>query len=358
MPLDTGAWTGGGGEPESTITFSTWEENFDLLGHRYWARQKFVDGVRVPGWEYTSIEPASFTPVVLHPTYYAPEPEVFRCVVCGEQFSTNIARLAHYSIDHPDRKPAPPVETPLYLEPPKQDAMPNYTCPVGYYLRTGSQYVGPGNPDGVMCVNLKNDEDQIMPTAGPGGYIPEAPTGTDEKGPPDLIDPGSLDFTKNQWTGYVTKKDFGYEGNFLSLGPLPPGTPSQISTIVLLIALNRLSKTPEGLKVVQQLATKYLDNIGEIIKGIHFSSSSNVYTALINAYTAQPIYMRLGLMSPRDCTQNRAWIDHVMGEMLKAAYFKDSLSGLTTLVNSTSTGGGESGEKATGLGTLAKVLGA
>jgi hypothetical protein len=250
-------------------------------------------------------------------------------------------------------------ETPIYPEPPKQDPMPSYTCPVGYYLRTGSQYVGPGNPDGVMCVNLKNDEDQIMPTLGGGGVtLPNGNgNGKEENAPPDLIDPGPIDFAKNQWTGYLTKKDFGYEGNYIALGPTPPGLTSKISSVFLLIMLIKLSKTPEGLKVVQQLATKYLDNIGEIIKGIHFSSSSNVYTALINAYTAQPIYMRLGLMSPRDCTQNRAWIDHVMGEMLKAAYFKDSLSGLTTLVNSTSTGGGD-GEKATGLGTLAKVLGA
>jgi len=171
-----------------------------------------------------------------------------------------------------------------------------------------------------------------------------------------LDDPGAIDFSKNQWTGYLTSRDLEYEGNYLALGPTPPGATSEIAGMFLLFLLAKLSKTPEGQKIIGQIATKYLDNVGEIIKGIHFSSSSNYWSAIINCYTAQPIYMRLGLIAPRDATQNRAWLDHIMGVMITKDYFAEGLKGVTTLVTSTSTGGGESGDRATGLGTLAKVL--
>ncbi len=167
-------------------------------------------------------------------------------------------------------------------------------------------------------------------------FTPDTSVITDENGKIisrvlDVTLPQELDFSQNQWTGYLTNKDFDYNGNILTLGAAPPEY-SQIEAILLIALLNRASKTPEGQKQVFQLMHKYLDSITKVLDGLHFTSAANPYNNMINEYVAQPLYMRLGLISPRDATQNRAWLDHIMGEMLKRDYFKDSITGLTSMV--------------------------
>lgn len=171
-----------------------------------------------------------------------------------------------------------------------------------------------------------------------------------------LVLPVDLDFSKNQWTGFLTEKDFDYNGNIITLGAASPEY-SQIEAILLLALLNRASKTPEGMKAVFSLIHKYLDSITKVLDGLHMTSAANPYNNLINEYVAQPLYMRLGLISPRDATQNRAWLDHVMKLFTDKSYFETGITGLTTLVNSTRSSEGQYGESASGLGAIAKILG-
>ena len=173
---------------------------------------------------------------------------------------------------------------------------------------------------------------------------------------PNVYDPTKFSPDLQQWVGYIESGvDDARENKLVALGPAPPGLAGKLEGIVLLVAIARLSKTPEGLKVLREWGTHYLDNIGHIIRGISVSSSSNVYNCLINQYVAVRIYQRMGLMSAHDAIQTCAWCDHVMGLMINKGYFSESLTGLTTLVNATSeTGAG--GEKSVGLASLAKLF--
>lgn len=137
----------------------------------------------------------------------------------------------------------------------------------------------------------------------------------------------------NNWVGTVRVGiDDARENKLVALGPAPPGFAGQIEGLVLLVALKKLSETPEGIKVIRDLAIEYLREVGGILKGLHLSSSANPFNCAINGYICVRVYQRLGIISAHDAIQTCAWIDHYFSEMLKKDYFKDSITGLTSMV--------------------------
>jgi hypothetical protein len=205
------------------------------------------------------------------------------------------------------------------------------------------------------CYALKGDVKS--PTFTSGNVLEEVKLWIDIQASDGTYDPTDNSFSPDlhQWVGSLTKADVERENKLVALGPAPPGFAGKAEGMIFLLLIARFSKTPQGMRILRDWGTVYLNNIGKIITGLATSSSSNVYNCLINAYKEVRIYQRMGLMSAHDAVQTCAWVDHVMGEMLKAGYFKESLGGLTTLVNATSeTGAG--GEKAVGLASLAKLL--
>lgn len=159
----------------------------------------------------------------------------------------------------------------------------------------------------------------------------------------------------HNWVGSLVKADLERENKLVALGPAPPGRAGKYEGLLLVGLILKFSKTPEGMRILREWGVAYLNNIGAIIRGISTSSAANVYNCIVNQYTAVRIYQRMGLISAHDAVQTCAWCDHVMGEMLKKEYFKESIGGLTTLVNAT-TETGVGGERATGLASLAKLL--
>jgi hypothetical protein len=132
-------------------------------------------------------------------------------------------------------------------------------------------------------------------------------------------------------------------GNMLALGPA--GQYSEIETLMLVVLIDRLSKTKDGVLALQTIFGKYLDNMGKIIASMQNASAQNWLTAAINQCACSNIFVRMGLISPRDHYRTLLWTDHVFGEMLKADYVRETVSALTTLVNSSETQskGGTSG---------------
>lgn len=166
----------------------------------------------------------------------------------------------------------------------------------------------------------------------------------------------------NQWVGPITEAMLDDKGKLITFGLTPIGYPSLIEAVVILIGIKRLSETPDGRKIIKDIAIKYLDTIGRIMEEMSQSSSAHVVTCAMNQYVACTIYQRLGLMSPHDATQTRAWLDHQTGEAMLTERAGFSLSTLTTLVRSTntSTGATKEGhetESAVGIAALAKLLG-
>ncbi|MCJ7424775.1 hypothetical protein MUP01_10985 [Candidatus Bathyarchaeota archaeon] len=126
----------------------------------------------------------------------------------------------------------------------------------------------------------------------------------------------------------------------LTLGPA--GQYSEMESLMLIVLLNRLSKTKDGVLALQTIIGKYLDNMGKIIASMQNASAQNWLTAAINQCACSNIFVRMGLISPRDHYRNLLWTDHVFGEMLLKGYVENTVSALTTLVNSsteTSKGG-------------------
>lgn len=134
----------------------------------------------------------------------------------------------------------------------------------------------------------------------------------------------------NNWVGSLTEADVARENKLVALGPAPPGMAGQLEGLILLVALMKLGKTPDGRAIIKDLALRYLQEVGSILRSVHLSSSANPYNCLINDYVCCRVFQRLGIMSAHDAVQTAAWIDHVMGEMLKKEYFATSLTGLTS----------------------------
>jgi len=141
----------------------------------------------------------------------------------------------------------------------------------------------------------------------------------------------------NQWIGPITEKMLSETGNPLVFGPAHGEVAQWVEQIVLLVGIKKLGETPQGVKMLGSIAIKYLDTIGRIIEEMSQSSSAHVVSCAINQYVACTIYQRLGLMSPHDATQTRAWLDHQIGEALLTERAGQSLGALTTLVRSTNT---------------------
>lgn len=146
--------------------------------------------------------------------------------------------------------------------------------------------------------------------------------------PPKIQDTG----TQLQWD---EAEVYEKVGNMLTLGPA--GQYSEIESLMLIVLFDRLSKTKDGVLALQTIIGKYLDNMGKIIASMQNASAQNWLTAAINQCACSNIFVRMGLISPRDHFRTLLWTDHVFGEMLKSSYVKDTVGALTTLVSSSET---------------------
>lgn len=164
----------------------------------------------------------------------------------------------------------------------------------------------------------------------------------------------------NDWVGPFERYMISDAGK-MTFGIAPQGPMSDLEPLILLAALAKLGQTPDGRKIIQTIAVHYIDGLAKILVAMHQSSSSHVLTGIINQYIACAMYQRLGLMSPHDATQCRAWLDHQVGENLKVDYIMGAMGHITTLVNSTNESrsmGGASGitESAAGLAGIVKAI--
>jgi hypothetical protein len=160
---------------------------------------------------------------------------------------------------------------------------------------------------------------------------------------PARVTDKALDYSTNQWTGYVTLQDFDLIGNTLTLSPAAPGLLSDIQSLLLLIYCKKLSETEGGQRVLAHLIEKYLDTIEKVLGHIYKAGSQNWLSGLVGNSVAVDIYARLGLMSPRDAMQKRAWIDHIIGNEYNVGFALHSIDAVTTMVDASSSGEGQKG---------------
>lgn len=146
--------------------------------------------------------------------------------------------------------------------------------------------------------------------------------------PPD----GSLHFENNQWTGYVLPKDFERENKLIPFGPAPPGTWGQVEAFLILLLFKRYTESKTGMAQLTKLIIKYLDTTASILGNLYKGAAAHPLSAIMFNHTCISIYERLGLMTSNKALHERAWVDHVLGELLKTTYVGQVLTGVETLV--------------------------
>jgi hypothetical protein len=121
--------------------------------------------------------------------------------------------------------------------------------------------------------------------------------------------------------------------------------------VLLAVVIARLSKTPEGQKILERLALKYLDTCRGIIASIEHASQTNWLTALNNQHIAAGISHRIGLLDDGSYIKTMDHYRAVFDKMFTAEILSSTLGSVTTLVQGSKSGGG-----AEGLGSLAVML--
>lgn len=108
---------------------------------------------------------------------------------------------------------------------------------------------------------------------------------------------------------------------------------SPLETFLIFAAIVKLSKTPEGLRVLRDLGIHYLDNVGRIISTLEASSASNWLTAAINQRLCSHVMRRLGLIEHNAATEYTAWLSWVTGTMIAKGFITETIGALSSMGN-------------------------
>lgn len=139
-----------------------------------------------------------------------------------------------------------------------------------------------------------------------------------------------------------------------------PGT-GQTLTLenALLVALiMKLSKTKEGLQILERITIKYLDSCARVVASVEDACHSNWLTALNNQHIALGICHKLGLVGDHSYINTMEHYRAVFDKMLTQKYIVEGLSTLQhVVVGSQSSGLGPGYAGGKGLGALADAIG-
>lgn len=156
-------------------------------------------------------------------------------------------------------------------------------------------------------------------------------------------------------------EDHFYHENHVVFSPITEKKMT-LENMLLIGVIVKLSKTPEGLKVLRDVAVKYLDSCAKIIDSVQAASAQNWLTALNNQHMSAGIAHRIGLL---DDGAYLKVVDHyrnVFDKMFTLAAITDTLGSVGTLVQGSRTSTserepwGSQAESAAGLGTLIALL--
>lgn len=173
-------------------------------------------------------------------------------------------------------------------------------------------------------------------------------TGTGQTLPATVQNPTPFDYSNNPYwimdNGNplsIHFEDHFYKEDHLAFSPATQSMSPE--NLFLVIALIQLGKTPEGQKIIRDIAIKYLDSCARIVESVESACHSNWLTALNNQHITATIAHRIGLI---DDGGYEKIVDHYRNVFDKMYNF-GAIEGLSTLIL-----GGESksfvGEEKTG----------
>ena len=97
---------------------------------------------------------------------------------------------------------------------------------------------------------------------------------------------------------FPSAEDIAGQTQFFMFSPfLTPIEDPLFEQMIMGLVAVKLAKTPEGLKVLRDIAVQYLKTVSNIVSQLEESSSANWVTAMINQNLCLRICRRLGLIS-------------------------------------------------------------
>ena len=129
-----------------------------------------------------------------------------------------------------------------------------------------------------------------------------------------------------------------------------------LENLFLVVAIVKLSKTPEGMKHLKDIIIKYLDSCARIIESVQDACHSNWLTALDNQFITATIAHRIGLVDDGGYIRIVEHYRGVFDKMLISDVALGTLSGVTTLVQGSKAPGQYGAEGIGGLATTLKEL--
>lgn len=102
---------------------------------------------------------------------------------------------------------------------------------------------------------------------------------------------------------------------------------SEIRELVLLVALTKLSKTPQGIKVIEVLGREFIKGMFDMLHGGAQASAANKVTSWAYPYLQALVLERFGFINPYKMLEFSVGISVITGAGI-AEGFVDSLQGL------------------------------
>lgn len=106
---------------------------------------------------------------------------------------------------------------------------------------------------------------------------------------------------------------------------------TQLQQLIILLGIAKLSKTSEGLKVLQAVGVQYLKTLGTTLQALESSSSSNWLTAIVNQKLSLRVMRTLGLLSATEAANLEADYNYIFHVTIAKEGIVEGLAAAGTL---------------------------
>lgn len=135
-------------------------------------------------------------------------------------------------------------------------------------------------------------------------------------------------------TMFPSPEDEANSTQFFLYSPFLESIDGELEQIILLMGIYKLSKTPEGLKVLRDIAVQYLKTTGVILSELLSAGTANWMNGLISAKLALRVCRRMGLISQTEAQSLNYSYNKMFDALIKksiASDFFGSFAGLGSL---------------------------
>jgi hypothetical protein len=102
--------------------------------------------------------------------------------------------------------------------------------------------------------------------------------------------------------------------------------PLTFEKMLLFMVAAKYLHTPEGMKQLAGIATKYLDAVGGTMSSLAKAGASHALATVINGYVAASVYGTMGLVSPEQLASIQSWLRGTLNKLIISGALGDIAS--------------------------------